>query len=53
MQTDITGRYNFTRQFYGEASFLYRYSDYINSADDEVDHFISPGSDSATRFSGG
>ena len=41
-QTDITGRYNFTRQFYGEASFLYRYSDYINSADDEVDHFISP-----------
>ena len=41
-QTDIIGRYNFTRQFYGEASFLYRYSDYINSADDEVDHFISP-----------
>ena len=41
-QTDIIGRYNFTRQFYGEASILYRYSDYINSADDEVDHFISP-----------
>ena len=41
-QTDITGRYNFTRQFYGEAGILYRYSDYINSADDQVDHFISP-----------
>jgi hypothetical protein len=41
-QTDIIGRYNFTRQFYGEASFLYRYSDYINSADGEVDHYISP-----------
>jgi len=41
-QTDITGRYNFTRQFYGEASFLYRYSDYINNADDEVDHYIRP-----------
>ena len=41
-QTDIIGRYNFTRQFYGEASFLYRYSDFINSEDDEVDHFISP-----------
>ena len=41
-QTDIIGRYNFTRQFYGEASILYRYSDYINSADDQVDHFISP-----------
>ena len=41
-QTDIIGRYNFTRQFYGEASFLYRYSDYINSADGEVDHTIRP-----------
>jgi hypothetical protein len=41
-QADITGRYNFTRQFYGEASFLYRYSDYINNADGEVDHYISP-----------
>jgi hypothetical protein len=41
-QTDITGRYNFTRQLYGEASFLYRYSDYINTEDDQVDHFISP-----------
>jgi hypothetical protein len=41
-QTDITGRYNFTRQFYGEASFLYRYADYINSENDEVDHTIRP-----------
>ena len=41
-QADIIGRYNFTRQFYGETSILYRYSDYINSADDEVDHYISP-----------
>ena len=41
-QTDITGRYNFTRQFYGETGILYRYSDYINSAEDEVDHYISP-----------
>ena len=41
-QADITGRYNFTRQFYGEGSFLYRYSDFINSADDEVDHTIRP-----------
>jgi hypothetical protein len=39
---DILGRYNFTRQFYGEASFLYRYSDYINSENDEVDHAIRP-----------
>ena len=41
-QADITGQYNFTRQFYGEASFLYRYSDYINGEDDEVDHTIRP-----------
>ena len=41
-QADILGRYNFTRQFYGEASFLYRYSDFINSEDDEVDHYIRP-----------
>ena len=41
-QTDIQGRYNFTRQFYGEASFLYRYQSYINSENDEVDHYITP-----------
>ena len=39
---DITGQYNFSRQFYGEASFLYRYSDYINGENDEVDHYIAP-----------
>jgi hypothetical protein len=39
-QTDILGRYNFTRQFYGEASLLYRYSDYLNSENGEVDHTI-------------
>jgi hypothetical protein len=41
-QIDLLGRYNFTRQFYGEAGVIYRYSDFINSEDDEVDHFISP-----------
>jgi len=41
-QGDIIGRYNFTRQLYGEASFLYRYSDYINSENDEVDHYLRP-----------
>jgi hypothetical protein len=41
-QIDLLGRYNFTRQFYGDAGITYRYSDYINSADDEVNHFISP-----------
>lgn len=41
-QTDILGRYNFTRQFFGEASLLYRYSDYLNSENDEVDHTIRP-----------
>ena len=42
VQTDLTGRYNFTRQFFGDAGITYRYSDYINSEDDEVDHFIRP-----------
>jgi hypothetical protein len=41
-QIDLLGRYNFTRQFYGDAGITYRYSDYINSEDDEVDHFIRP-----------
>jgi hypothetical protein len=36
------GRYYFTRQFFGEASFLYRYTDYLNSENDEVDHTIRP-----------
>jgi hypothetical protein len=39
-QIDLLGRYNFTRQFFGDASITYRYSDYINSENDEVDHFI-------------
>jgi hypothetical protein len=41
-QIDLLGRYNFTRQFYGDAGITYRYSDYINTEDDEVDHFIRP-----------
>lgn len=41
-QADILGRYNFTRQFYGEAAFLYRYSDFIDTENDEVDHTIRP-----------
>jgi hypothetical protein len=42
VQTDLTGRYNFTRQFFGDAGITYRYSDYINGENDEVDHFIRP-----------
>ena len=38
-QMELLSRYNFTRQFYGDASILYRYSDYIDSEDDQVDHF--------------
>jgi hypothetical protein len=41
-QINLIGRYNFTRQFYGDAGITYRYSDYINSEDDEINHFISP-----------
>jgi hypothetical protein len=41
-QIDLLGRYNFTRQFFGDAGITYRYSDYINSENDEVDHFFSP-----------
>ena len=40
VQTDLLGRYNFTRQFFGDAELTYRYSDYINSQDDEVDHYF-------------
>ena len=42
VQTDLTGRYNFTRQFFGDAGITYRYSDYINGENDEADHFIRP-----------
>jgi hypothetical protein len=41
-QINLLGRYNFTRQFYGDAGITYRYSDFINSENDQVDHFISP-----------
>jgi hypothetical protein len=42
LQADLAGQYNFTRQFFGEAGMTYRYSDYINSDNDQVDHFINP-----------
>jgi hypothetical protein len=41
-QIDLLGHYNFTRQFYGDAGITYRYSDYVNSENGEVDHFLSP-----------
>jgi hypothetical protein len=41
-QIDLLGRYNFTRQFFGDAGITYRYSDYINSENDQVDHFLNP-----------
>jgi predicted porin len=37
-QGEIIGLYNFTRDFFGDCSLRYRYSDFINSDDDEVDH---------------
>jgi len=37
-QADIIGKYNFTREFFGDIGLGYRYSDYINSEDDEIDH---------------
>jgi predicted porin len=37
-QTELIGKYNFTRDFFGDFGLRYRYSDYINSEDDEVDH---------------
>lgn len=37
-QAEIIGRYDFTREFFGDASLRYRYSDYINSENDVVDH---------------
>lgn len=37
-QVELIGRYNFTRDFFGDASLSYRYSDYLNSEEDEVDH---------------
>jgi len=37
-QAELIGRYNFTRDFFGDLGLRYRYSDYLNSEDDEVDH---------------
>jgi hypothetical protein len=35
---ELIGRYNFTRDFFGDLGLRYRYSDFIDSAEDEVDH---------------
>jgi hypothetical protein len=40
-QAELIGRYNFTRDFFGDLGLRYRYSDYINSEEDEVDHRYS------------
>ncbi|MCP9440817.1 MAG: hypothetical protein NHB36_13125, partial [Nitrospira sp.] len=37
-QIEITGRYDFTRELFGDAGLRYRYADFINSEDDVVDH---------------
>jgi hypothetical protein len=37
-QGEIIGRYNFTRDLFSDCSLRYRYSDYIDSEDDQVDH---------------
>jgi hypothetical protein len=37
-QGEIIGVYNFTRDLFGDCSLRYRYSDFIASEDDEVDH---------------
>jgi predicted porin len=37
-QAELIGRYNFTRDFFGDLNLRYRYSDFINSEEDEVDH---------------
>ena len=37
-QLELIGRYDFTRDLFGDCSLRYRYSDYINSEDDEIDH---------------
>lgn len=42
-QAEIIGLYNFTRDFFGDCSLRYRYSDYINSEDDELDHRYTAG----------
>ncbi len=42
-QAEIIGLYNFTRDFFGDCNLRYRYSDYIASEDDEVDHRYTAG----------
>jgi predicted porin len=37
-QAEIIGRYDFTRELFGDCSLRYRYSDFLNSEDNEVDH---------------
>ena len=37
VQAESIGRYNFTREFFGDLALRYRYSDYMNSEDDEKD----------------
>jgi hypothetical protein len=37
-QTKVTGRYDFTRQLFGDALLGYRYGDFINSEEDVIDH---------------
>jgi hypothetical protein len=35
---EVLGRYNFTREFFGDAGLRFRYSDFLNSEDDEKDY---------------
>jgi hypothetical protein len=37
-QAEVIGIYNFTRDFSADLGLRYRYSDYINTDDDQVDH---------------
>ena len=37
-QAEIIGRYDFTRELFGDCALRYRYSDFLNSEEDEVDH---------------
>jgi len=37
-QVELIGKYNFTRDFFADMGLRYRYSDYINTEDEEVDH---------------
>lgn len=37
-QGEIIGRYNFTRDLFSDCNLRYRYSDYLNSEDGEIDH---------------